>query len=101
MPIATLRDFTLQLWQQPLSRRITRLLAGLAIAAGFGYFFVSRGNLDEVSSSLEQVNVPVVFLAVGVYFLNILFQAIRWHYLIRHLDSPGPRRLLPAMLIGV
>ncbi|HZP26769.1 MAG TPA: lysylphosphatidylglycerol synthase transmembrane domain-containing protein [Dehalococcoidia bacterium] len=101
MQIDALRDSPLPLWQQPLFRRFVRTLAGLAIAAGFGYFFVSRGNLDQIDDSLERVNIGLVFLAVGVYFLNIGFQAIRWNYLIRHLGSPGPRRLLPAMLIGV
>lgn len=101
MPIAAFLDFLRRAWQNAMLRRGLRFVAGLAIAAGFGYFFVSRGNLDDLDNSLREVNVPLIFLAIGVYFFNVWFQAIRWHYLIRHLDSPGPSRLLPAMLIGV
>ncbi|HXG37111.1 MAG TPA: lysylphosphatidylglycerol synthase transmembrane domain-containing protein [Dehalococcoidia bacterium] len=88
-------------WHDPIVWRLARILFSLGIAAGFGYVFVQRADLDQVWESLGDLKVAILLGAVAFYFFNVWFQAMRWHFLIKHLGSPGSLKLVPPMLIGV
>jgi len=90
----------LALWGGVWFRRVLRLALGITIAAIFAIAFVARADLSSVKDSFDDVNVAILLGAVAFYFVNVWFQALRWHFLIRHLGSPGPLKLLPPMIIG-
>ena len=88
-------------WRAVRDSGVTRAALGLAITAAFGALFVARTDLDELVDSLREVTVPLLIPAVALNFLDVWFQALRLHALLRHLSPPGPGRLFGALLVGI
>ncbi len=101
MVVEALRRVSAGGWERVRSRREVGIAASLAFAAPLVGVFVWRADLGGLGERLRDVDVGILAGAAAFYFLNVWFQAFRWHLLIRHLGSPGPLSLFPPMTVGI
>ena len=94
--------FLQQAWARSIRfRRPLRSVLGLAVAALFALLFVSRADLGQLTATVARVSVPFVLAAAVLYLVNVWLQALRWHFLMKHIGSPGPGPFFLAMAIGI
>lgn len=101
LAVGALLRISRRTWDIARSRPLLGVLLGLAFAAALIALFIWRTDLGQLRASLTGVSLPILVAAAAVYFVNIGLQALRWHLLIRHMGSPGPGPLFPALVIGI
>ena len=79
---------------------VLKALVGLSLAAVCAAVLLARTDLGLIVDSVQDVRLPLLALAVAIRLTTFLVVSLRWHTLIRHLGSPGPVRLIPAVAIG-
>jgi len=83
----------------PRSNTLTIVL-GLIISGVFLYFAAKGLHWFEVARALKTANYAWLVPALGVYFVGLYIRAIRWQFLLRHLQYLPVRRLFPVLSIG-
>ena len=82
-------------------KRIFRTAIGLVLAGVFLYFAFRGVNLQELWSTLLQVNVEWVIVLVPVGLASHWVRAWRWGYLLRPMKrATSTRNLFSAVMIG-
>ena len=77
-----------------------KLLIGLAVTAGLLALFLLTIDVRRMFDELAKANYVYVIPAIAVYLVSILFRAIRWHVLLRHIRPIDVRRLYPVVVVG-
>ncbi|MGH7349784.1 MAG: lysylphosphatidylglycerol synthase transmembrane domain-containing protein, partial [Candidatus Rokuibacteriota bacterium] len=82
----------------PSSRRLAKILLGLAVSAGLLVYFFWDVDLGVIAAHLRGTLWTFLALSVALNFASMWARAWRWSYLF----PPGtrPRRLYRALLIG-
>lgn len=76
---------------------VAQILLSLALL----FWLISRVGLDEVVSTLANISWPWYLLAFGLFQLNVVIRAFRWHVLLRALnDQPRFGYLVYLYYIG-
>jgi len=88
-------------WQAAWTSGLPRAVLGLGITVAFGALFVLRTDLGELTDSLGDIALPLLIPAVVLNFIDVWFQALRLHALLRHMSPPAPSRLFAALLVGI
>jgi uncharacterized protein (TIRG00374 family) len=83
-----------------LSSQALRSLLGLLVAVVLGAVLLWRTDLGQMVSSMRDICLPLLAAAGLLRLGGLVFLSFRWHMLIRHIGSPGPTRLIPALAIG-
>lgn len=74
-------------------------LSVLGTGLFLGLFFY-RTDLDELFDALAEANYWWVAPAILLWFVSAWFRALRWHYLLRHLERLSTAALYPIVIIG-
>lgn len=93
---------------QAVSKRIGEFLLlgrrkvwiGLLVSLFFLALLFYKSNLQEIVFALSQANYLFLVPAIMVYFLGVVFESIRWRYLLSPLKSVTARTLFPITVIG-
>ncbi|HEY7205385.1 MAG TPA: lysylphosphatidylglycerol synthase transmembrane domain-containing protein [Methylomirabilota bacterium] len=82
----------------PSSRRLGKILLGLAVSAGLLVYFFWDVDLRDIGVRLRQTLWTYLVLSVALGFVSLWMRAVRWYYLF----PPGarPSHLFRALLIG-
>lgn len=88
-------------WRGAWATGLPRALLGLTVTVGFGALFVLRTDLGELVDSLKGIALPLLIPAVALNFIDVWFQALRLHALLRHMSPPPTSRLFAALLVGI
>lgn len=81
--------------------RALGIVFSLAVAGSLLGVLIWRADLDNLRDHLGAADLRILVGAAAFYFLNVWIQAFRWHFLIRHLGSPGPLSLFPPVTVGI
>ena len=57
-------------------------------------------DLGELKDSLREANYSLLAPSIAIYFVAVLFRAIRWQYLLSPIGAIPVRRLYPVVIIG-
>ena len=77
-----------------------RFWLGLGVSLVFLALFFRRLDFGEMASALSEANYIFVLPAIALYFVAVLFRALRWKYLLRPMCSPSVSRLYPVVVVG-
>jgi hypothetical protein len=82
----------------PSSRRLGKVLLGLAVSVGLLVYFFWNADLRVVADRLRQTLWTFLALSVALNFVSLWMRAWRWYYLF----PPGtrPTHLFRALLVG-
>ena len=82
----------------PSSRRLGKILFGLAVSAGLLVYFFWDVDLGVIGARLRETLWTYMVLSVALGFVSLWMRAVRWYYLF----PPGahPSHLFRALLIG-
>jgi uncharacterized protein (TIRG00374 family) len=80
--------------------RVLVALGGIAISAVFLWLAIRDADAAAVRDALEDADIGLVLLAVGVFGIGYLFQALRWQR-IANVPHPGLRRFYEMVLCGL
>jgi hypothetical protein len=82
----------------PSSRRLGKILFGLAVSAALLVYFFWDVDLGVIAARLRETLWTYLALSVGLGFVSLWMRAVRWYYLF----PPGtqPSHLFRALLIG-
>ena len=91
-----------------MSRRVRTVLTGpygraalgLALSTLFIVLFLRNTDFGDVGRAFTDADLPLILPAIVVYFAGLYFRAVRWHYLLLHIERISPLRLLPIVTIG-
>ena len=73
---------------------------GFSISAVLLALFFLTVDLDRMLEALAGANYAYVAPAIGLYLVSILFRALRWQRLLRHMRVVSVARLYPVVVIG-
>ena len=59
-----------------------------------------RVDLGELKYALKDANYLLLAPSIGIYFVAVLFRAVRWRYLLAPLSEIPVGRLYPVVIIG-
>ena len=90
----------MQGWRGHLTGRLTRTALGIGISSVFIAFFLRNTDFSGVGAAFAEADIALILIAIAVYFAGLYVRAIRWHFLLRHVQSIAPHRLFPIMAIG-
>ena len=76
------------------------MLLGLAVSAAFIGLFLRNTDFDGVGRAFRDASLWWIGPALAVYFAGVAFRALRWHYLLLHLQAIAWWRLFPIVAIG-
>ena len=77
-----------------------RFWVGIIISAIFIGILLYRVQFEEVILTIRQANYLFVTPAIGIYFVSILFRALRWHYILRPIERVPIATLFIVVIIG-
>jgi uncharacterized protein (TIRG00374 family) len=82
----------------PSTRRLGKILLGLAVSAGLLVYFFWDVDLRVIAARLRETLWTYLALSVALGFVSLWMRAVRWYYLF----PPGarPSHLFRALLIG-
>ena len=80
--------------------RSRRLWFGLAVSLVFLLLLFLRVDLRDTVRSLGEANYLFVVPAIALYFVAVVFRALRWRFLLSHLKPIPVDRLLPVVVVG-
>lgn len=80
--------------------RSRRIWISLLISLVFMALFFRRTDFGEMAAALTAANYLYVLPALVVYLVAVWLRAVRWHYLLRPLQSVSARALYPVVVIG-
>lgn len=82
--------------------RLTRLVPGLVVSAGFTMWFIARAEWNAVGTALVGVKPVWVLASAAVLFTEFIIRAVRWKVLLQPI-APHARlsRLFVATVIGM
>ena len=72
----------------------------MAISAILLLILIYQVDLTELKDALVNADYVYVAPAVALYFVAVLFRAVRWRYLLQPLRAFPVRRLYPVVVIG-
>ncbi len=87
-------------WTRHLTGPVARTTVGIGVSTVFIVLFLRNTNFSGVADAFTDANVALILLAIVVYFAGIYARAIRWHYLLRHVQPIPPHKLFPIIAIG-
>jgi uncharacterized protein (TIRG00374 family) len=87
-------------WTRSLTGPAARTTLGIGVSTVFIVFFLRNTNFSGVADAFTDTNVALILFAIVIYFAGIYARAIRWHYLLRHIQSIPPYKLFPIIAIG-
>ncbi|MEI7554160.1 lysylphosphatidylglycerol synthase transmembrane domain-containing protein [Candidatus Chlorohelix sp.] len=73
---------------------------GLLVGAIFLYLTFRGQELDKIGDALGKANYWWLIPALLVYFLGVFVRAIRWHFLLKPLQTIPISRLYPVVVVG-
>lgn len=77
-----------------------KLFGGIVLSCVALYVLFNKVNVTQISKVLSDVNIKFVALSVFVLFINYLFRAVRWKYLLNPLLSVKIANAYTATIIG-
>ncbi|MEE9285759.1 MAG: lysylphosphatidylglycerol synthase transmembrane domain-containing protein [Dehalococcoidia bacterium] len=77
-----------------------RFWLGAAFSIVLLGLFFWRVDIRETASALKNANYVWIIPGVAIYFVSVMFRALRWHFLLRPLKHVSPRRLYPVIIVG-
>ena len=87
-------------WVHHLTGRFPRAVVGLTISSVFIVFFLRNTDFSGVVDAFRDADLLLILAALAVYFAGLYVRAIRWHYLLRHIQAIPPYKLFPIIAIG-
>ena len=73
---------------------------GGALSVGLLLLLLYQVNLGELKKDLREANYYLLAPSIAVYFVAVLFRAVRWQYLLAPISAIPVGRLYPVMVIG-
>ena len=73
---------------------------GLGISVAFLVIFFLTADPQVLLDTLRQADYVFLFPAIGLYLISILFRALRWNVLLKHIKFIKPIRLYPVVVVG-
>ena len=73
---------------------------GGAVSVGLLLLLLYQVDLSDLKDSLKDANYFLLAPSIAVYFVAVLFRAIRWQFLLAPLGVIPVRRLYPVVIIG-
>src|SRR4051794_40486019 len=77
-----------------------RLIVGSLVSAALVALLLYSVDLRSLSQQLSHVSLPLLGLAIGLYFVGVLVRAVRWQVLLGPVAFVALPRLFCVMLIG-
>ncbi len=77
-----------------------KLWLGLLVSAVFLVLFLYGIDFPDTGAAFKDANYAFVLPAVAVYFASLVFRALRWQYILRHLRLIPLSRLYAATVVG-
>ena len=77
-----------------------KLWLGVLVSAVFLVLFLYGIDFPDTGAALKSANYSYVIPAVAVYFASLVFRALRWQYILRHLRSIPLGRLYAVTVVG-
>jgi uncharacterized protein (TIRG00374 family) len=80
--------------------RSWRVWLGFLISVVFLFLALRGEDFGLIWKALHEAEYVWLAPALAAYFLGVLVRSVRWHYLLRAVQSIPPRRLFPIVVIG-
>jgi uncharacterized protein (TIRG00374 family) len=80
--------------------RSWRVWLGFLISVVFLFFALRGQDFRHIWKALHEAEYIWLVPALTAYFLGVLVRSVRWHYLLRAVQSIPARRLFPIVVIG-
>ncbi len=81
-------------------RRPLRWALGLAVSAFSVWLLLRQVDLRQVGAALSQARVPLLAVAVVLYFVSLSLRAWRWAILLRPIKHLSWRQIWPVTALG-
>lgn len=75
-------------------------MLGVCLSVALLWLAARQVDFSALSQTMGQVHYPYILLAVGVYFVDLGFRALRWRVLLGGVATVSARRLYPVLAIG-
>lgn len=72
----------------------------IAISAFFLYFAFRGMDFSELGHTLSKVSIPLVLAGVATYYINLVFRAWRWWYILQPIKKVGIVSVYGATIVG-
>ncbi len=80
--------------------RSRRFWIGVAVSALFLYLFFRNLRLNEIGEAFASANYWLIGPAVAIYFVSVLFRALRWRFVLSPIGRFSTLRLFPVVVVG-